>query len=139
MPGTRGLLPLRISSQQAENDARDLIRYASWLRDGAADAPLREQLAALEASRKEEADFVGGVREIKLFGTHDHEDRRFAAVSETLRQQTMRTVRVSAVNVPLVQVLAVAEDGSSADDAPVQARTARSNCSWSAERLMSSR
>ena len=45
------------------------------------------------------------MREIKLFGTHDHEDRRFAAVSETLRQQTMRTVRVSAVNVPLVQVL----------------------------------
>jgi subfamily B ATP-binding cassette protein MsbA len=41
---------------------------------------------------------LGGVREIKLFGTHDHEDRRFAAVSETLRQQTMRTVRVSAVN-----------------------------------------
>ena len=51
---------------------------------------------------------LGGVREIKLFGTHDHEDRRFAAVSETLRQQTMRTVRVSAVNVPLVQVLAAA-------------------------------
>ena len=51
---------------------------------------------------------LNGVREIKLFGTHDHEDRRFAAVSETLRQQTMRTVRVSAVNVPLVQVLAAA-------------------------------
>ncbi len=51
---------------------------------------------------------LNGVREIKLFGTHEHEDRRFAAVSETLRQQTMRTVRVSAVNVPLVQVLAAA-------------------------------
>ena len=51
---------------------------------------------------------LGGVREIKLFGTHDHEDRRFADVSEQLRKQTMRTVRVSAVNVPLVQVLAAA-------------------------------
>jgi ABC-type multidrug transport system fused ATPase/permease subunit len=25
---------------------------------------------------------LGGVREIKLFGTHDHEDRRFAEVAE---------------------------------------------------------
>ena len=51
---------------------------------------------------------LGGVREIKLFGTHDHEDRRFGEVAERLRSQTMRTVRVSAVNVPLVQVLAAA-------------------------------
>ncbi|WP_374486177.1 lipid A export permease/ATP-binding protein MsbA [Zoogloea sp.] len=51
---------------------------------------------------------LGGVREIKLFGTHDHEDRRFAEVSEKLRKQTMRTVRVSSANVPLVQVLAAA-------------------------------
>ncbi|MBP8133689.1 MULTISPECIES: lipid A export permease/ATP-binding protein MsbA [Zoogloea] len=51
---------------------------------------------------------LNGVREIKLFGTHDHEDRRFHDVAERLRQQTMRTVRVSAVNVPLVQVLAAA-------------------------------
>ncbi|MDD3352442.1 lipid A export permease/ATP-binding protein MsbA [Zoogloea sp.] len=51
---------------------------------------------------------LGGVREIKLFGTHDHEDQRFAQVAERLRSQTMRTVRVSAVNVPLVQVLAAA-------------------------------
>ena len=51
---------------------------------------------------------LSGVREIKLFGTHDHEDRRFAEVAERLRSQTMRTVRVSAVNVPLVQVLAAA-------------------------------
>ncbi len=51
---------------------------------------------------------LNGVREIKLFGTHEHEDRRFHAVAERLRKQTMRTVRVSAVNVPLVQVLAAA-------------------------------
>jgi len=51
---------------------------------------------------------LGGVREIKLFGTHDHEDARFADISEKLRKQTMHTVRVSAINVPLVQVLAAA-------------------------------
>ncbi|MBS0512563.1 MAG: lipid A export permease/ATP-binding protein MsbA [Proteobacteria bacterium] len=49
-----------------------------------------------------------GIREIKLFGAHEHEDRRFAAIAERLRQQTMRTVRVSSANVPLVQVLAAA-------------------------------
>ena len=51
---------------------------------------------------------LAGVREIKLFGTHDHEDRRFSTIAERLRQQTMRTVRVSSANVPLVQVLAAA-------------------------------
>ncbi|MDY0014517.1 MAG: lipid A export permease/ATP-binding protein MsbA, partial [Rhodocyclaceae bacterium] len=49
---------------------------------------------------------LAGIREIKLFGTHDHEKARFAAVSERLRKETMRTVRVSSANVPLVQVLA---------------------------------
>ena len=47
-----------------------------------------------------------GVREIKLFGSHAHEAQRFASITEDLRRQTMRTVRVSALNVPLVQVLA---------------------------------
>ncbi|TAH46032.1 MAG: lipid A export permease/ATP-binding protein MsbA [Betaproteobacteria bacterium] len=51
---------------------------------------------------------LSGIREIKLFGAHEHEDRTFAAISERLRQQTMRTVRVSAANVPLVQILAAA-------------------------------
>ena len=49
---------------------------------------------------------LNGVREIKLFGAHAYESRRFAAVSERLFRQTMKTVRVSAANVPLVQVLA---------------------------------
>ncbi len=47
-----------------------------------------------------------GIREIKLFGTHAHENQRFANVSEQLRKETMRTVRVSSANVPLVQVIA---------------------------------
>ncbi len=49
---------------------------------------------------------LAGVREIKIFGTQAHEGRRFANTTETLREQTMRTVRISALNVPLVQVLA---------------------------------
>ena len=51
---------------------------------------------------------LAGVREIKLFGTHEHEDRRFSSIAERLRKQTMRTVRVSSANAPLVQVLAAA-------------------------------
>jgi subfamily B ATP-binding cassette protein MsbA len=51
---------------------------------------------------------LNGVREVKLFDTYDHENQRFARTSELLRRQTMRTVRVAALNVPLVQVLAAA-------------------------------
>ena len=49
---------------------------------------------------------LAGVREIKIFGTQAHEAARFAAITEDLRATTMRTVRISALNVPLVQVLA---------------------------------
>ena len=49
---------------------------------------------------------LAGVREIKIFGTQAHEAQRFADTTEKLRAQTMRTVRISALNVPLVQVLA---------------------------------
>jgi subfamily B ATP-binding cassette protein MsbA len=49
---------------------------------------------------------LNGVREIKDLGTHAHEAQRFGRITESLRRQTMRTVRISALNVPLVQVLA---------------------------------
>ena len=49
---------------------------------------------------------LAGVREIKIFGTQAHEAARFATITEDLRANTMRTVRISALNVPLVQVLA---------------------------------
>ena len=49
---------------------------------------------------------LSGVREIKIFGTQAHEAERFATITEDLRANTMRTVRISALNVPLVQVLA---------------------------------
>ncbi|HNI81494.1 MAG TPA: ABC transporter transmembrane domain-containing protein, partial [Rhodocyclaceae bacterium] len=47
-----------------------------------------------------------GVKEIKIFGARDYEAARFAQVVDRLRKETMRAVRVSSVNVPLVQVLA---------------------------------
>lgn len=49
-----------------------------------------------------------GVREVKLFDGYAHEGQRFAHISDLLRRQTMRAVRVAALNVPLVQVLAAA-------------------------------
>lgn len=47
-----------------------------------------------------------GIKEIKVFGARDYESRRFQAVVERLRRETMRAIRVSSANVPLVQVLA---------------------------------
>jgi ATP-binding cassette, subfamily B, bacterial MsbA len=49
-----------------------------------------------------------GVREIKVYGTHDFEGQRFAQLSNMLRQQTMSTFKIGALNVPLVQVMAAA-------------------------------
>ncbi|MEY5100995.1 MAG: lipid export permease/ATP-binding protein MsbA [Pseudomonadota bacterium] len=49
-----------------------------------------------------------GVKEIKIFGARDYESARFRAVVDRLRKETMRAVRVSSANVPLVQVLAAA-------------------------------
>ena len=48
-----------------------------------------------------------GIREIKP-SARTNTRPQVAAISERLRQQTMRTVRVSSANVPLVQVLAAA-------------------------------
>ena len=63
-----------------------------------------QETAGLMTGTVEES--LAGIREIKLFGTHAHENGRFEAVSERLRKETMRTVRISSANVPLVQVLA---------------------------------
>ncbi|MFZ2986394.1 lipid A export permease/ATP-binding protein MsbA [Ideonella sp.] len=49
---------------------------------------------------------VVGVKEVKIFGARDYEAARFDVMSEDLRRATMKTVRVQAANVPLVQVLA---------------------------------
>jgi subfamily B ATP-binding cassette protein MsbA len=64
---------------------------------------MQESAAAMTGAIEES---LAGVREIKIFGTQAQEARRFAETTEKLRAQTMRTVRISALNVPLVQVLA---------------------------------
>jgi len=63
-----------------------------------------QQLAGLMTGQVESS--LIGVREIKIFGARAYEAGRFNALAERLRKATMRTIRVQAANVPLVQVLA---------------------------------
>lgn len=49
---------------------------------------------------------LAGLKEIKIFGTQAHENERFRRVGNQLRREAMRVVRVSSLNVPLVQILA---------------------------------
>lgn len=81
-----------------------LIKVASHKLRGGNQA-IQETTAAMTGTIEET---LLGVREVKLFDTYAHEGRRFERISDLLRQQTMRTVRVAALNVPLVQVLAAA-------------------------------
>ena len=67
---------------------------------------LQQQLTGQMAGLVESS--LVGVKEIKIFGARDYEASRFNALAERLRKATMRTVRVQAANVPLVQVLAAA-------------------------------
>ena len=63
-----------------------------------------QQLAGLMTGQVESS--LLGVKEIKVFGARAYEAGRFNALAERLRKATMRTIRVQAANVPLVQVLA---------------------------------
>ncbi|HJV70274.1 lipid A export permease/ATP-binding protein MsbA [Ideonella sp.] len=63
-----------------------------------------QQLAGLMTGQVESS--LVGVKEIKIFGARAYEAGRFNALAERLRKATMRTIRVQAANVPLVQVLA---------------------------------
>lgn len=47
-----------------------------------------------------------GLQEIKIFGAHSAQTNRFHDVNQGLRREQMRVIRVQAVNVPLVQILA---------------------------------
>jgi subfamily B ATP-binding cassette protein MsbA len=67
---------------------------------------LQQQLTGQMAGLVESA--LNGVKEIKIFGARGYEAGRFNALAERLRKATMKTVRVQAANVPLVQVLAAA-------------------------------
>jgi len=47
-----------------------------------------------------------GLREIKIFGTYQYQSDRFEDSNQSLRREQMRVLRVQAINVPLVQILA---------------------------------
>ena len=49
---------------------------------------------------------VQGIREIKLFNNESSQKLQFRKISEKIRKKTMHIVRLSAANVPTVQVLA---------------------------------
>lgn len=49
---------------------------------------------------------LAGRKEISIYAAQAHEQRRFDAAVERLRQQTMSIVKVASANVPLVQVIA---------------------------------
>lgn len=65
----------------------------------------QQQMAEMTCAVEEQ---LAGMREIKIFGTTTFEARRFADISNRLRKETMRVVRISALNVPMVQVFAFA-------------------------------
>ncbi|WP_127471194.1 lipid A export permease/ATP-binding protein MsbA [Thiomicrorhabdus aquaedulcis] len=49
---------------------------------------------------------LNGHKEIKIYGAEHYEQQRFFTTAETLRKHTMDVVKVSAANVPIVQMLA---------------------------------
>ncbi|WP_018606909.1 lipid A export permease/ATP-binding protein MsbA [Uliginosibacterium gangwonense] len=68
----------------------------------------RAQQAQMTAMTSAVEEQISSLREIKIFGTQAHEAKRFARINHILRQETMRVVRISSANVPLVQMLAFA-------------------------------
>lgn len=66
-----------------------------------------QQLAMAEMTSAVEEQ-LAGLREIKIFGSQKRESARFSAIASRLRKETMRVVRISSANVPMVQVLAFA-------------------------------
>lgn len=49
---------------------------------------------------------LSGLREIKIFGAYQEQGERFQESNQALRREQMRVIRVQAINVPLVQILA---------------------------------
>lgn len=47
-----------------------------------------------------------GFKEVKIYSAEQYELNRFSRAAESLRQNTMKVIKVSALNVPLVQVIA---------------------------------
>ncbi|MFA6700282.1 MAG: lipid A export permease/ATP-binding protein MsbA [Thiomicrospira sp.] len=49
---------------------------------------------------------LNGYKDIKVYGAETYEEKRFLHTAEGLRRHTMNVIKVSAANVPLVQMLA---------------------------------
>ena len=49
---------------------------------------------------------ISGLKEIKIFGAHQSRADSFGALNQSLRHEQMRVIKIQALNVPLVQVLA---------------------------------
>ena len=49
---------------------------------------------------------LNGYKDIKIYGAETYEEKRFYTTAESLRKHTMNVIKVSAANVPLVQMLA---------------------------------
>ncbi len=48
---------------------------------------------------------LGGHREVRIYGGQDYERRRFADVVEDARRETLRVTRITAANLPVIQVV----------------------------------
>ena len=103
--GLTGYLVPRLGADPADHRHRAADRLADPRRKQETAGTNREMQQTTGRLTGAVEESLAGVREIKLFGTHEHEDRRFSSIAERLRKQTMRTVRVSSANAPLVQVL----------------------------------
>jgi subfamily B ATP-binding cassette protein MsbA len=51
-------------------------------------------------------DALDALKEIKIFGGHAQQSDRFGHTNQSLRRENMRAIRIQALNVPMVQVLA---------------------------------
>lgn len=49
---------------------------------------------------------INAHKDIKIYGAEDYEERKFYQITNTLREHTMSVIKISALNVPLVQVIA---------------------------------
>ncbi len=65
-----------------------------------------EMQASMGDMTKALEETLSAHKDIKTYGTEDHETNKFQKISESFRLQTMAVVKVSAINTPLVQVLA---------------------------------
>ncbi|MDX1795918.1 MAG: lipid A export permease/ATP-binding protein MsbA [Hydrogenovibrio sp.] len=79
-----------------------IIDRASKLMRGSS-TEMQNSMGAMTHSLEEG---INAHKDIKIYGAEAYEENRFYQVAENLRRHTMAVIKVSAANVPLVQVLA---------------------------------